>query len=358
MKFKIRYADQIVGIFIVLTLACLVFVVVMLGRSQRWFAKDVSFTTILPTAGGLNKNMPIQYRGFTIGNVKDFYLTVDDNVEVVFLINEEHKDRVRFGSMVEMVISPIGLGNQFLFHAGKGDILSEGTFIPAYGSARAREMIRQGMADEPRQEDSISVLMSRVGSVLDEVNKLLSLVNEALGEGTGSTEIGLIVGSLQKTLDGVETLPGTVEQTLGSAVGIVEQTLSSVVGIIDDLYAELLPVLTGVDVILSNFSDIAEELNKPDGFIYNILDTDKEVYNGLVSSLQSISSILGDLENIVAFFPGQLPQISALLVNLRSALVTADDVMTALTNNPLLRGGIPEKAESQAGGTSPRDIRF
>jgi phospholipid/cholesterol/gamma-HCH transport system substrate-binding protein len=38
--------------------------------------------------------------------------------------------------------------------------------------------------------------------------------------------------------------------------------------------------------------------------------------------------------------------------------VTAEDVMVALTNNPLLKNGIPERVETRTGGTSPRDISF
>ena len=78
MKFKIRFADQIVGLFLILSLVSVVFIIIMLGRSQRWFAKDYAFNTVLLSATGLSKNMPVQYKGFTIGNVKNFYLNGDD----------------------------------------------------------------------------------------------------------------------------------------------------------------------------------------------------------------------------------------------------------------------------------------
>jgi phospholipid/cholesterol/gamma-HCH transport system substrate-binding protein len=340
VKFKIRFADQIVGFFIVLSLVSLIFVIIMLGRSQRWFAKDISFTTILPSAGGLSKNMPVLYRGFTIGNVKDFYLMEDDNVEVVFSIHEEHSDRVKLGSMVEMMISPVGLGNQFLFHSGRGEPLVPGSFVPVVGSARARELVRQGVAVEPQHDDSISVLMNRVNSLLD-------LVNEALGEGSDITEIGKIMGSIQKILADAETLPGMVDQTVSVAVRTLE-----------DIHAELQPILASADSILANVDAITGELNDPNGLLYTVLDTDEEVYVNLVKSLKSVSGILDNLDKTVAFIPSQIPQLTGIIMDLRVTLKTAEDVLTALTNNPLLRGGIPEKLQTQDGGTSPRDIRF
>jgi len=339
MKFKIRFADQIVGFFIILSLISLIFVVIVLGRTQRWFSKDITFTTVLPTAGGLSKNMAVQYRGFTIGTIKDFYLNEDDNVEVVFIIHEEYRNRVKLGSTVEMMISPVGLGNQFLFHAGRGDVLAEGSYVPQAGSAQARELIRQGLSTEPRHDDSISLLMNRASTVMDEVFRLVVNISEALGPGSDSTEMGKIIGSVQRTLADAETLPKTIDNTVTEGMKIV-----------DDIVAELKP-------ILSNVNALTAELTDPDGFLYSVLDTDKDVYTNLVKSLNSISEILVNLEKTSAFIPGQLPQIAGLIVELRVTLKTAEDVLVALTNNPLLRKGIPAKIDSQ-GDISPREIVF
>jgi len=340
MKFKIRFADQIVGFFIILALASLALVIVMLSRSQRWFAHDVSYSTIMQSATGLSENMAVQYRGFTIGNVKTFYLNDEDDVEVLFVIYEKYKDRVKQGSLVEVMASPVGLGNQFLFHSGRGELLAEGSFIPAAGTAQARELIRQGLASEPYHDDSIPVLMSRANSVLDGLDKFLVQLNEAVGPGTDETDIGKIIGSVQRTLAGVETLPSSVDQALDVVVGMIE-----------GLQADLTP-------ILSNLESITVELSSPDGLLYTFLDTDEEIYQGLVKSLGSISGILDNLDKTVAFIPGQLPQLAGLIMELRVTLRTAEDVLVALTNNPLLRGGIPNKPETQGSGTGPRDIRF
>jgi len=325
MKFKIRFADQIVGIFIILALISLVVVVVLLGRSQRWFAKDISFNTALPSAAGLSQNMPVQYKGFTIGNVKNFYLNDTDDVEVIFTIHEEYSDRMKTGSMVEIMVSPIGLGNQFLLYAGRGELLPEGSFVPVVGSAQARELIRQGLAVEPRNDEFISQLMSRANVIMDDISKILDDVEQALGPGSDSTEIGRLVGSLQRTIAGAEELPGTLD-------GILE---------------ELKPVI-------ANVSDIIEQVNDPNSILYKVLDTDEKVYTSLVDSLGSMSSILDNLEKTAA---SQLPQIPGLVMELRTTIKTAEDVLVALTNNPLLRRGVPDRVES-TGSTGPRDIQF
>jgi phospholipid/cholesterol/gamma-HCH transport system substrate-binding protein len=348
MKFKIRFADQIVGFFIILALVSVVFIIVMLGRSQRWFAKDYSFRTILPSATGLSKNMLVQYKGFVIGNVKDFYLTETNEVEVKFLIYDLYIDRVKQGSMVEVMVSPVGLGNQFLFHAGKGaESLSSGDFVPAVGSEQARAYIRQGLADPPRHDDSISLLLNRVSTVMDEVNRVLVQVEGAFQGGDETTAIGQIVGGVNRTIAGAETLPGTIDKTA-----------SEVLKDVDDLKAMLEDELRRIDPILADVNALSSKLNDPEGLVYTALDTKGEVYTNLVSSLNSVSSILENLDRTIAFVPGQLPQIAGLIMDLRVTMKTAEDVLIALTNNPLLRGGIPERVETQSSGTSPRDIQF
>ncbi|MDR2619199.1 MAG: MlaD family protein [Treponema sp.] len=355
MKFRIRFADQIVGVFIILALVSLVFVIIMLGKSQRWFSKDFSFHTEFPSAAGLNPNMAVLYRGFTIGNIKSYRLTGNDQVEVVFFIYEEYLDRVKKGSMVEVMVSPVGLGNQFLFHAGKGEeLLENNDFIPAVSSPEGRQLIIQGLADEPRHDDSISLLLNRASSILDAANRTLFAVNEALLVGTDATEIGRIVQRVDRTMAGVETIPDTVNKTAGALLSDVDTLLAYIGDLRDMLDSELArinPILADINTLSGKFVD-------PNGLIYSTLDNKGVIYNDLVDSLDSIAGILDNLDRTTAFIPGQLPQLAGVITDLRVTLKTAEDVLVALTNNPLLRRGIPEKVEVQSSGTSPRDVQF
>jgi phospholipid/cholesterol/gamma-HCH transport system substrate-binding protein len=355
VKFRIRFADQVVGFFIIVALASLVFVIIMLGRSQRWFAKDFTFYSEFASGAGLSNNMAVLYRGFTIGNVKSFHLNDKDNVDVVFSIYEQYLDRVKEGSLVELMISPVGLGNQFLFHSGKGDALLEnGGFVPAVSSEQGQEFIAQDLADEPRHDDSISLLLNRASTVLDSANRTLRDVNEAIRTGTDATAIGRIVGGVQRTVTGLETIPATVNDTAGALVTDVDVLLAD----IDDIKWALDNELMRINPIIADINALTTKLNDPDGLVYTVLDTDGAVYTDLVRSLNSIAGILDNLDRTTEFIPGQMPALAGVITDLRVTLKTAEDVLVALTNNPLLRKGIPERVEVQSSGTSPRDIQF
>ncbi|MDR2482208.1 MAG: MlaD family protein [Treponema sp.] len=333
MRFRIRFADQIVGILAVIALLALLAVIMLLGSRQRWFARDYLYTAYFDSAAGLSRNMTVQYKGFTIGSVKKIRLTEDDRVEAAIAIYDSYADRVREGSLVEVVISPINLGNQFLFYAGLGErLLEEGETIPNRHSPEARELIRAGLAFVPSQDDSIALLLSRANTILDNVNQTIVQVNGALaGEDSGS--LGRILDNVEGAVSGVSTL--------------AEDTDSSIRRIAEDLRPVVL-----------NLQTLSAQLAAPDNTIAAVLNPEEPVYTSLVASLEAVSSTLRNLERTSAALPARLPQAAALLGQLQEAVQTAEDVLVALTNNPLLKNGVPAQPRIQSSGASARDMAF
>jgi phospholipid/cholesterol/gamma-HCH transport system substrate-binding protein len=340
MKLTIRFADQIVGAFIIVALGALVFVIFMLGSSQRWFSRDYYFKTYFSTAAGLSSNMAVQFKGFTIGHVKSFDLTDDDRVEVRFSVFDTYISRVRQGSLVEVLVSPIGLGNQFNFYPGLGsELVAEGDLIPDVNSFEGSAVLASGLAYIPRHEDSITVILNRAGILLESANTVMLDIDKVLAqvggafEGSSDTSLGRTMGGVETAVRDVQILPENIKETL------------------DTLMAQIRP-------ILANLNDISEKLNAPDGTVTAVLDSQGAVYTNLVRSLDSLSGTLANLEKTSAFLPAQMPQLAVLISDLQNAVKKAEDVLVALTNNPLLKGGIPRNVETRSGGTGVRDIEF
>jgi len=320
MKFSIRFADKIVGFLVILALALLVVVIFMLGKNQRWFTKDSQYRTYFNSASGLSTNMAVQYKGFTIGNIKRISLSEDDMVEVIFTIFEEHSHRVKEGSVVELNASPIGLGSSFLFYPGRGiDLLPADSIIPEINSPMARQLIASGMVNRPDSTgDAISNIVNQVNTLLDTIN--ISLI------GSG----------------------GADDPSLRQIINNVEKATADIVELAQSLSLQLDPILNNIDSVTGRLSD-------PSGTVMSILDSENSVYNDLTASLDSISSILNNIEKTSDLFPSHLP---SLLADLNSALRSAQDVLIALTNNPLLRKGVPERTETGPAGANPRNLEF
>jgi len=313
MKFSIRFADKIVGTLVILALAMLVFVIFMLGSNQRWFVRDIIYVTYLNSASGVSPNMAIQYKGFTIGNVKKIELANDDRVEISITIFEEYAHRVTEGSLVEVSSSPIpGFGGGFIFHPGKGlEQLPEGTEIPEISSLEARKYIASGLADKP------AVTGLDINNIINQVTGILEGLNLSLSGAQGSEDLPL---------------------------GIVLNDISK--------------ITTSLVPIIRNFESISYQASAPGGTIMNILDGDGAFYTGLEDSIVSLSGIISDLNKITEFFPPQLPQIAVLISQVNTSLLSLQDILVSVANNPLLRGGIPQRIETGPGGASPRNLDF
>ncbi|MDR2073628.1 MAG: MlaD family protein [Spirochaetaceae bacterium] len=300
MKFKMRFVDQIVGIFIIIAILALIFVVLMLGKTQRWFSRTYSYKTFAASASGLNQNMPVTLKGIPIGNVKSFRLTPENQVEVIFSIHDEYRDRAKLGSLIEILVSPIGLGSQFIFYPGLGEtIMDEGALVPMHNSAEGREYLTQGLAYIPPHEDSIAVLVGNAQAVLNNLQQTTAMINAAFAG--------------------------------------------------DDL--------TALGQSINNIKEITEDLSSPRG-ISKLLSGEGAAISSLESSFVSLAQTLDHIEQTTRYIPREMPQILNLLSKARTALQNAEDVLISLKNNPILRGGIPEHVEVDSSGTNPRNIAF
>jgi len=323
VKFSIRFADQIVGTLVILALAILIFVVFMLGKNQRWFTQDYQYKTYFSSASGISPNMDIKYKGFTIGHVKKISLAEDDRVEIIFSIFEEYAQRVTEGSLVEMQSSPIpGFGNAFVFHPGKGiELIPEGSIIPEVNSQEAKRIIANGMSTVAKADDSITYVLNQLTSILETINR-------AFSGPANSADVPL------------------------------EQIVTNIVGVTDDARSVTFALAEDLSPLIKNLEAITHMITDQDSAINQILNANGPFYTNVEKAIGSLASIIENLNRTAEFLPDQLPQIGVLISELNMTIRSVQDVLTAIANNPLLRGGIPEHSETGPAGGGARNHDF
>ncbi len=334
MKFKIKYADQIVGSCVLLALLFLVAVIFMLGSKQRWFSKDYEFSTRFETATGINVGMPLLYKGFTIGKIKSLKLNEKNEVDVEFSVYDTYYDRAKEGSLVELIVSPIGLGNQFLFHPGNGTKRIPGkSFIPRADTPEGRALIDARLVTIPKRDDTVSNLIAQINPLLSNLNGTLEEVNGAL-RGTGK-------GPLSQTLNNVSGITGELD---GNLPGIL---------------ADIKNVTNNVNEITANLKTLSASINdNPNGPVPALIDPDGSMFKNLESTFASLAGTLDNVEGSSALLKSEMPKIGRLIEDLRVAIVNAQDVLESLKNNPLLKNGVPERVQRDSSGTNSRNIDF
>jgi phospholipid/cholesterol/gamma-HCH transport system substrate-binding protein len=331
-----------------------IFAIFMLGSKHRWFAMDGIYRTYFDSASGLSTNMPVQYKGFTIGNVKTFDLNAEDLVEVRFTIYDTYLDRVREGSLVELRSSPIGLGgSQLIFYPGLGEVQTEGDIIYNVNSDEGKLLLERGLAFVPNQDDSITIIINRVNTLLGNTNGMVTQLRNAFrGADTSGRPDDTALG---RTVAGAE---GAVKDA-SSLLRNVDGALEPIMGDVDELIVEINGILLQAQSLLGDLKVVTTELANPDSLVLTALNTDGVIYTNIEKSLSALAGTLGSIEATAAYLPAQvMPQVTGLITQVRETLVSVDDVLTGLRNNPLLKNGIPEKVPRGTGGTSPRDVAF
>ena len=317
MKFKIKHADQIVGLFSLIAIVGLIALIFSIGVTQKWFEKKYSYYSIFENSSGLAVGKELTYKGFSIGKVKSISLE-GSMVRVNYYILAEYAEYVRQYSLVEFASSPFG--SSFVFHSGEGtELIESGSEIYRTDSAEGLDYIAKGKIYIEGSSDSIALILNKVTSLVDNVNFLISQLNEAF-TGTDKTELGRFF----KNLDNV----------IADADGILSGTGG-----------------TEINKILANISDILAEINT--GGITSILGPELS---------KNIETILGNLESVsknASHLMGNVdPQVNELLTQLNQALVQVRDILSGVKNIGFINKRIEERSTSNTSTIQLRTTEF
>lgn len=314
MKFRFKYADRIVGLFLLGALAFVGFMVVGIGFNKRLFKKNIQYTSIFSSAEGLKKGLAITFKGFEVGKVKDIKLNERGEIEMDLVIFEEYNQWVRPRSVLYLVSNPIGIGGGLQLYPGITPGVRRGVnpfFIPSSQSEEGKRAVREGYVLTPEGGEDIAGILNSVADLLKNVNSTVISLNQAID---GTTDSGNLYGIL---LEAKNTL-ANLEAITSSPVGLIPTLL----------YAE--------------GSSVTKFFN--DG---------EELYQNINQTLLNLSSITNNVD-------GMTPELNLLLKDVSEALENAQKVMEGLINNPLIKDGISDAdAEpGQTGVTTGRDEGF
>ena len=344
MKFKIKYADQIVGALSIIAIAALIFLSFLIISTQKWFVKKHNYYTKVSSANSVNEGMALQYKGFGIGKVKKIELDDDDTVIVHFYVLDEYIDRVTKGSIIELSVSPIGLGSSLIFYQGTGtSIIEDGAYIPEKASPEAKELIKNKRVVISESNDTLNTIVASATNLVNHIDELIQQISDLIA---GNEQL-----PLAKTVNEVNTILAQVSALLAGDQSI------PIASIIDDLgksVDSLNEILADVDNITSDIGNLTSD---PQGLIPKLLESEEskgtfdKLYATIDTTIQDLSGISGSLDS-------EMPQVSILLAQVQTLLKQVQDVMTGLKNNPLLKKGVPERTEQQSATPKLREETF
>ncbi len=351
MKFKIQYADQIVGVFSILAVFCLSVLLIFMGINQRWFQKNYYFNTRFLSAEGLKTGMPIKLKGFEIGQIKKINLTDDNNVEVEFYIYEKYYEKVKPNSIIRHVVSPIGIGSDLVFHPGKfnGNPLEENSFIPSYNLKEAQDLIKKGVVDIPQGDNTVTRIVNQIEPIMNNVNMLLESVTTLTN--TANTALkGELRGPVGTTISNISSITTNLRIIISETTNRINTLLDNFEGITGN-----------VNTLTANIADpegLIPELMGSDGSAAAFFNDNGELFDNLNSILANLDQMTQELNNFTRYLNDSTPQLTGVLEESRGALKEGKAVLEGLKNNPLLRGGITEIRGQEDTFNNHRDEEF
>ncbi|MCR4735480.1 MAG: MlaD family protein [Treponema sp.] len=334
MKFKIKFADQIVGVLSIIAIAALIFLMFFIGSKQKWFVPKHHFYTRITSGSNVSEGMSIQYKGFGIGKVESIDLLSpeeirlekekDYEVKVSFYVSDEYIDKVRTGSVIEIAVSPIGLGSSINFHPGNGEgILEDESFIPEKSSEEGKLRIKNKDVTIPTSVDSITTIIGSATTLVNDIDALIVQINGILSGESDSelvqtiTEITNLIAGVNKSLSGDTSVPiGQVLENLKLSTQTLEKMLS----------------------------DIQLLTSDPQGLVPKLIESEQ--------AKGTIDQALGKVKDISSSVNSEMPQISLLIAEIQTILKQVEDVVASLQNIGIINKGLPERTE--ASGVTPK----
>ncbi len=358
MQFRIRFAQQVVGIFIILAGIMLAGTLIFMGINQRLFSRNYSYRTEFKTAEGLSLGMSIRLRGFEIGKVGSITLNENNRVDVELSIYDTYLDKVKPNSVLELVTSPIGLGASLNFFPGNNvdESLTEGAFIPSSDTPLGKAIVQQGLVDKPEGDEAISKILAEIQPLLVEVrgvttelNTLLAQVNADLAE-PNSRNVDGVMGDVFRIIRNFETLTGSISSIMNEVNGRTASIMEDINAITTDF--------TATSEGLRDPTGIIPKLLDPKGSLATFLDDNNVLFNQVREIIAELNNAATEVTKFTQYVNRQTPTISGLMEETRTTLRQTQDVLTGLANNPLLKGGIPEQAPQRDTFRSTRDENY
>jgi len=360
MKFRIKYAQQVVGAFLLAGVLALLVVLVFMGANQRWFARNYTFFSRFSSAEGITTGMDVLLKGFKIGKVSGVELNNFNRVRVEVAIFEDYYPKIRPDSVLELSVSPIGIGGgtmNLLPGLNMLPPMEEHSFLPSSQSTLGQALLAQGLVDKPQGNGALNNIIAQIEPLLLDVRSSAQGVTKILSQVSAAVEGRAAGGDLTVTLKKLQGTLQTADQFLTTTGNDAN------------------PLLTKANSILANFETLTSQLQDakglvpklldPQGSLKTLLDDKNELYNQLSSiliqvnkTLAQVTSTLADLKGLTTYLNRSTPQISGLLEDTKTTLKKTGDVMEGLSNNPLLKGGIPEKKAQTSTVQGQRDESF
>jgi len=334
-----RRREVITGVFVLVGLAAVTFMVVLLGSQQRIFEKRFNVNAIFGTVSGLRAGAPVFVAGVNVGSVErlrfvpaDTYQpTVDQpsdaapqpiglvgKVEVQMNVEERFHDQIRSDSVA--TIASVGL-------------LGDKSIEISVGAASAPP-VEPGATLRSQDPLTLAEIIDQIEPIRAKLDKILGDISAATGNLTGEdTPIANSLRSMSNILEKVDRGDGTIGKLINSPE--VEDELT---GTLKNARELLVSAQSTVDQIRAATVDLPATMVS----VRKVADEVAHLSVTLRESADHFPKIVADLEVVAQNLKTASDSFPQLAVETQRGVREATTVFDAAGKTIFLRGYVDQ----------------
>lgn len=283
MKFRYKYKDKIVPIFILAAISMFFFFIVLITIKNRTFSSTYDYYTILDNASGLQNRPPILFKGIEIGRIRNFHLTKNNKTMVSFFVYKEYVKKMVPNSVIAVNTGTLS-----------GDVTDLELLVPKYDPTQIKMAGKNNLIPYIRSEEGLAIVKS---------------------------------GHIPPPAEGISGITAKINAIMETF--LENKTASKT----DQSVKEL-------NALLSTLNEILQKLSKtmdvpgPSGILGQVGG------NSLSITLKNIEDSTNYIKETLSVVHKNRKSIAPLLINTNKTINKLNKTLKGVNNNPLIRGGI------------------
>ncbi len=337
MKLRIKYTGYFVSIFILTALFAVIVTLGILSVDKRYFAKKYSFYTKFDDATGLSTSTPIIFKGFKIGQVKNFSLNSSNFVDAELTIYSEFRDKIVANSLVFKSVNPItSIGSiEFISGDNLDNKLPVHGFITSFDSRLGKELALTKNLQIKSSE--------KLSSIVDNMNVLLNSFTQY-----DTVKGGILYNTLVNTSEITKSMKELIAKTNRSMTVLTgdEYTEGQLITSFKN-FSQINKEMSYTSHLMNNTLMLTDTLlrayKNPEGLIPKMLDPEgNKIFNPAMQTLNKLDALVEEHVRFANFLNSQSTEFSIMLAKTNLLLTELRKTIEGLNNNPLIKGGIQE----------------
>jgi len=341
-----RTAETIVGIFVLISIALLLGIVVLIGRQQNIFEKRYQITGEFDSVAGLQTGAEVHLAGINVGYVQEIDFSPQHKVRVAMSVSRIQMERIRGDSVA--CIRTMGLMGDRYVEITIGS--QDSPMIEPGGSIRTAELFEL--------TEMLEAARPTLENIENAINNI-SLLTDELTDPTG--EVGTILDNVKvlttHTREGKGTIGALfvrddIYQKTNKALDTANEVVDNLKEISDNVKQaseELPDVMAGVRSAIDNVDEFSAKATLAAEDMADMAKSGRQVLvdaEAISANLRSASEDIADAT----------PRLAPLLVSAEEGVYEAREVVDAAKRNWLIRGYFEPPYPGETIAVNGRDV--